>query len=69
MSLDSLNVISGTCGTRTSVSCHERSASRLYAVAAQERERALEGGRHVAVVTGDPEKDFYSVGRMWLFGR
>lgn len=36
--------------------------------AAQERERHLEDGRYVDVLTGDPEKDYFSVGRMWLTG-
>lgn len=35
---------------------------------AQARERAIEGGRYLQVVTGDREKDFYAVGRMWLEG-
>ena len=35
---------------------------------AQARERFLDGGIYVDVVTGDPEKDYFAVGRMWLTG-
>jgi len=36
--------------------------------AAQARERLLDDSRYVDVATGDPEKDYFSVGRMWLEG-
>jgi len=42
---------------------HERARTE-----AQARERFLDGGIYVDVVTGDPEKDYFAVGRMWLTG-
>ena len=35
---------------------------------ARSRERLLEDARYVDVVTGDPEMDHFSVGRMWVEG-
>jgi hypothetical protein len=73
MPLESQSTKCGTSSSRNIVGwydpvCSPRQIKELDPRAAQARERLLDDGRYVDVVTGDPEKDFYAVGRMWLFG-